>query len=128
MSYNGWTNWETWNCNLWYDGHFDEDASGLWEDAKHMPDRDQAYIDSLDRLTDIIKDYVQEDLGLNDDKMSGLQWDLVSDGFDSIEFEEIARSYLDSVIEWEERKKLYDQYQFPIDIPVKEVNSHEDAP
>lgn len=78
-SYNGWSNWETWNCNLWYDGAFAEEAR----------------TETAESLADIIEDAVRED-ELANIPHSGLARDLLEQSLDEIDWLEIAEAYIEN--------------------------------
>lgn len=73
--YNGWRNWETWNCGLYY-GDLVADMA--------------AEADSVDEVTDVLESLVREQL---DTVPDGFAYDLMLASIDCIDFAEIAEAY-----------------------------------
>ena len=91
QKYNGWTNYATWLCNLWFDDFdFSDDIEGLSEccDSK---------MDLLSHIEDIIKLNVEEYVDTIVDERIGFVMDLVGAAFQEIDFRDIAEHYVDDV-------------------------------
>ena len=95
QKYNGWRNWETWNCNLWFDNFFVDDAANLYAMAE---DESEA----IALLEFCIEETVTELLteGIPD---SGLAADIISQALRAIDFREIAEHYIEDVV----REEVY---------------------
>ncbi len=79
MAYNGWTNWETWNCNLWYDDFF----------------VDEARTQTAEDLAEYIENFVRgvEFFGVPN---SGLARDLLEQSLSEVDWLEIAEAYIEN--------------------------------
>jgi hypothetical protein len=82
--YNGWTNYETWVVNLWYDDAF--------------TDVSEDYRDDVNGLADHIRDTVEEGLP----EVKGLASDLLNAAMGEVNWYEIAQGYIDELPELEE--------------------------
>jgi hypothetical protein len=93
QKYNGWTNYATWLCNLWF-----SDFTPLFED--HIVDLSDEH-DNKDELLDTlevwIKDDVSEYFECNINEESGFVRDLMNHSFSEIDFRDIAEHYIDDV-------------------------------
>jgi len=76
--YNGWTNYETWLCNLWYDNAFTEDARRCR---------------TLENLAEVIKDYVTQSIEEQVGEEAGFVTDLVNAALSEIDWLDIAERY-----------------------------------
>jgi len=76
-TYNGWTNWETWNVNLW--------MGDMLNDMQE---------DGLEITADYVKDWVQEELDRLDPE-NGMLKDLLQGAIEAVDFHEIASHYQD---------------------------------
>jgi hypothetical protein len=93
QKYNGWTNYATWLCNLWFD-----DFTPLFED--HIEDLSDEHEDKADLLNTLemwIKDDVNEYVESIVDERVGFVMDLVGSAFKDIDFRDIAEHYVDDV-------------------------------
>lgn len=81
--YNGWTNYETWLLNLWYDDAFTDIAQELYNEHKEL---------ALDYLVEYIESYINDTI---DDSTPSFQTDIVSNAIKLVNFEEIAQHYID---------------------------------
>ena len=88
--YNGWTNYETWACNLHFDDFFTEQAQEIWDSLEGSDDRKS---EATDRLAEYIEETVTgEDFA---PKVEGFYADLLNASFREINFSEIAQHYID---------------------------------
>lgn len=92
--YNGWTNWETWNCNLHFDGSFEEQAQECYDDAEADStfSRDE---NAAIGLKDLIEEMVREHA--ESEKVNPFVQDMVSGYLSEVNFYEIAKAYIESV-------------------------------
>lgn len=101
-TYNGWTNYETWLVNLWMDNDCGEQEF-FRERAKEIYDSDEprptsaltwAEVSRL-RFADWLKDYWEE----HRPELSGAYNDLLTGALSAVNWDEIARHYIDAVLE-----------------------------
>ena len=93
QKYNGWTNYATWLCNLWF-----PDFTPLFED--HIEDLSDEHEDKADLLNTLemwIKDDVNEYIDGAVDEDNGFITDLISAAVKDIDFRDIAEHYVDDV-------------------------------
>lgn len=93
--YNGWTSYETWLFNLWYDGAFAEDAQQCWDDAE----KDETFSreeNAALALKDSIENFADE-FATEGVPESGFVADLVRASMQEVNFYEIARGYIESL-------------------------------
>jgi hypothetical protein len=86
MSYNGWSNYETWNVKLWLDN--EQNSAYAMEELAAIH-RDNVY-----ELAGQIKDYVECDMP---DMEASLWSDLLRSAFDEVDWREIARAYIEDL-------------------------------
>ncbi|NDC23223.1 MAG: hypothetical protein EBZ49_03705 [Proteobacteria bacterium] len=84
--YNGWTNYETWNFNLWFDDCFTEQAQEFLDDCEGGKD------EATRKLASYIEDYADEVLEI---PKTGFLADMASAALREVNFEEIAEHYID---------------------------------
>lgn len=91
-TYNGWTNYETWNCNLWFDDYFTEDA----EEVCAMMDDDFDKYDAEWELAERIAQRINE---LRDELNipNGMFSDILTANLSTIDYREIARHYIEDL-------------------------------
>lgn len=99
-TYNGWTNYETWNVALWLDNdqgsynHWSAQAQDCWDAATEKPGilsrEERAIYDLADRLKDEVNE-AAPDLG------STCFSDLLNAALSEVDWDEIARHYMDEV-------------------------------
>jgi len=102
--YNGWANYETWLVNLWMDNEqgsqefFREQAREIYDAAKPKPNPGftQAQLARI-RFADWLKEYHEE----NRPEMPtcGLYYDLLSGALSEVNWNEIARHYIEAIEE-----------------------------
>ncbi len=90
QKYNGWRNWETWNCNLWFDDFFTEDAANMYAMAE---DENEAIMLLESYIEETVTELVTE--GIPD---SGFAADIISQGLQAVDFREIAEHYIDDMV------------------------------
>ena len=93
QKYNGWANYATWLCNLWFDDFdFSDDIEGLSEccDSK---------MDLLPLIEDIIELYVEAYMDSAIDEQHGFVSDLIQCAYENIDFRDIAEHYVDDVMD-----------------------------
>lgn len=90
--YNGWTNYETWLCNLWFD-NFD------FSDMLDMFDGVENKVDIRRKIEDYIEEYVEEfvESYLASGDTHGFIHDLLNSSIQEIDFRDIAEHYVDDV-------------------------------
>ena len=93
QKYNGWTNYETWLCNLWFDNFDFEEVMDIFDDCR---DKDEMLI----KIADYIEQYVEEVVELDTEKqpMHGFIQDMLSATLAEIDYRDIAEHYIDDVI------------------------------
>ena len=95
-TYNGWSNYETWNAKLWLDN--DE---GIYRYIIEMATSD--FIDKEPyEFGDFIKGYVEELQDQEKQADFGLFTDLLNSALQEVNWTEIAESYLEEIREEEE--------------------------
>lgn len=102
QEYNGWPNYETWCVNLWMDNEqgsqefFRETAKEIYGEVTPHPDFNRAETARF-RFADWLKDHHEE----NRPEMPtcGLYYDLLSAALAAVNWDRIARHYIDAVEE-----------------------------
>lgn len=103
-TYNGWTNYETWNLALWLDNdqgsyeHWRERAEEVYRDTDGDDRRDDAY-------TALAKE-LEADIKESQPTVTGFRADMLNAALSEIDYREIAEHYIDDVaddIDAEER-------------------------
>ena len=90
--YNGWTNYETWLCNRWFDNFDFTDQMDLFDDCEDN-------CDVLDIIEDYIKTYVEEYVEYSISEDYGLVHDMLNALVSKIDFRDIAEHYVDDVVD-----------------------------
>ena len=96
--YNGWSNQETWNANLWTDGDFNNDAEMIISESDNKAE-------ALENLETVIRDRFEsmvDDSGIE----NGFLSDVLRTALDRIDFGEIADAYVSEL--WDERHAIID--------------------
>src|SRR5262245_31296188 len=98
MSYNGWTNYETWAVALWFDNDYGaytmwrERAQSLYDDAT-----DDTHAEKLESIAHDLAREMEEFLNENMPEVSGLYADLLTSAIGSADCHEIAKHYTDEI-------------------------------
>lgn len=89
MGYNGYKNWETWNCKLWLDNDLDlyEYVKELVRDFNHTRTYLTIKEDFILTLADSLSDFIEE---YNPLAEASLYTDLLGSAINEIDFYEIA--------------------------------------
>ena len=91
--YNGWTNYETFCVNSWY-----QDLSYLFED--HIEDLSDEHDDKQDVLNTIagwIEEHINEEVDLQVDNRGGFVGDLMNAALTEVDWLDLAEHYIDDV-------------------------------
>lgn len=101
-TYNGWTNYETWNCKLWIDN--EQPTQEYWrERAKEVEPIENEYMDEPRRkvhaLADELKESFEEEAEVHFGSMIGFLVDITNAALNRVNWIEIAESLLDDVEE-----------------------------
>jgi hypothetical protein len=98
MSYNGWSNYETWCVNLWIENDqgmysFAQDqAAEAWEAAADESTTDRKVV-ATRQVADALKDTFENDMP----NVSGVWADLINAAMGEVDWDEIAQPYVDEV-------------------------------
>ena len=94
--YNGWTNYETWLCNLWFD-NFDFTDQIQMDMFANCEDN----CDVLDIIENYIKEYVEEyvEYSLSPGDQNGFINDMLNAAISEIDWRDIAEHYVDDVVD-----------------------------
>ena len=99
-TYNGWSNYETWNANNWIsDGMMDVETMArdcLAEATDHEPDMETAISNATDALAEQMENDCN-DLCEETCQQSGLFADLLNSALSKINWREIAESYIKEI-------------------------------
>ena len=91
QSYNGWTNYETWLCNLWFN-NFD------FTDQMDMFDNCEDNCDVLEIIANYIKESVEEFVEYSAADHGFIQ-DMINSAVGEIDWRDIADHYVDDVVD-----------------------------
>lgn len=90
-TYNGWSNYETWNANLWIDNDW-----GLSENiALHTAGLFGSYEDA-DKITSMVADYIKDIFLELAPDVEGFYSDIINSAIKTVNWHEIAKHYVDS--------------------------------
>ena len=91
--YNGWTNYETWLCNLWMDNLDFQDATddGTFDDMNF--DEVLSYVNEY--ITELVDTIVEDSLPVGN--QHGFIHDMINSAIQEINFGEIARQYAEHI-------------------------------
>jgi len=94
QKYNGWTNYETWLCNMWFD-NFE------FTDMMDMFDNCEDNCDVLDIIEEYIKSTVEEyvEYSLSPGDQHGFIHDMLNAVISEIDWRDIAEHYVDDVVD-----------------------------
>lgn len=101
MSYQGWTNYETWAVKLWMDNeepsyrHWTDRAETAHEAISHRIPGATLHDIPVHNLADEVKEWVQE----NAPEVQGMYSDLLQGAIGSVNYHEIAESLLETAQE-----------------------------
>lgn len=90
--YNGWTNYETWLCNLWFD-YFD--FTEQLEMFEGVEDKDDILRIIEDYIQNSVEEFVECHLAPGD--THGFIHDMLNSSIQEIDFRDIAEHYVDDV-------------------------------
>lgn len=93
QKYNGWTNYSTWLCNLWF-----SDFTPMFED--HTADLSDEH-DTKDALLDTLEEWIENDITeyveCNVNESNGFIMDVINHALHEIDYRDIAEHYIDDV-------------------------------
>ena len=94
IKYNGWTNYETWLCNMWFDNF---EFSEMLDNYDGCKDRN----DILNNVADYIKNYVEEyvEYSLSSGDQHGFIHDMLNAAISEIDWRDIAEHYVDDIVD-----------------------------
>lgn len=85
---NGWSNWATWNCNLWIDDFTDQAI----ECIKDNWDKEDP--DNIASATSILADMIEQTVTEFMPKIEGFYADMLNSAMHDINYREIAEHYI----------------------------------
>lgn len=104
--YNGWSNYETWLFNLWFDNSFDDDAADFLSRAEPVYSWQTKKDVAISDLEDYMNQYIEDEI-LPDS--ASFASDLIGAALSRIDFREIATSIIDNIEEDIEEEDEEDQ-------------------
>jgi hypothetical protein len=108
--YNGYTNYETWNCALWLDNEqytnsaLCEKAQELVDEMENPHDADEV-TGTTSTFADFIKDMVDEMQELSEMKVTGMFADLMNAALSEIDYYDIAESQIADALRERQEKE-----------------------
>ena len=94
--YNGWTNYETWNFNLWFDCAFADDAERIYEDAESCDIFTKSERATLD-LADYIESFCDDIRAEYANDHASFFTDVLGAAINRVNWHEIAEHYIDDI-------------------------------
>ena len=94
--YNGWTNYETWLANLWYDNLWEDVAQDAWNSSDNADDCTREE-NAAFTLSNQIEADIEEMISQQIPKENGFVQDLVNSTLREINYLEIAKAYISEV-------------------------------
>ena len=92
QEYNGWTNYETWNCKLWIDN--DERMQEYWEgEAKEYARMEDDKETAIGLLADMLQTHYEE----TSPEVTGFYADILNAALREVNWHEIASSIIDDL-------------------------------
>ena len=98
--YNGWTNYQTWVFNLWYDDYFAEDAQSIWDQWDSF-DNSSELVKAKNQAVNSLAEYMKDTLEEHDPvarQSANFFTDLITHAIGMIDFHEVAGHYIDELI------------------------------
>ena len=92
--YNGWSNYQTWVFNLWFDDYFTEEAELIYKDST---DANEA-IHTLSGTMKMTVEELNPIGGDTDSGAHGVYSDLMGHAIGMIDFYEVAEHYIDELV------------------------------
>ena len=93
VQYNGWTNYATWLCNLWFDNFdFTEEV-----EEGHYDGMNNAELRVV--ISNYIQEYVEEFIECETANCGGFISDMIRSSMNDIDYIDIADHYTDDIIE-----------------------------
>lgn len=98
--YNGWSNYETWATNLWIQEGMLGEPIGIDEQAAQFAQNNDSDADAATyEMAQWLREQVEEEIG---EQEAGLAQDLLGAALGVVDWQEIARHYVEDAIALEE--------------------------